>query len=46
MENIMWCYLKFGPMVQEMLFGEQNTDDERTDDHNSSPCAFGLGELK
>ena len=37
--------MKFGPVVhQEMSSKEKNYG--RTDDHNSSPRAFGSGELK
>ena len=51
----MWSNLKFGPVVQEeMSFKSKFTDDGRRlhygrqtkSDHNTSPWAFGSGELK
>ena len=47
--TFMCSYLKFGPVVLEMLFKAKvcgKAGPRRKTDHNSSPSAFGSGELK
>ena len=38
--------LKFGPVVQEEMFKEKVYGRRTKTDHNTSPRAFGSGELK
>ena len=51
-ETFMWSYMKFGQVVQEEMSFKERFTGGLTDrgwtknDHNSSPWAFGSGELK